>query len=135
MATQAEAGAQAPRSMRRRASDRYVVDPAPQVAALVMALEQALVAAHHLLSELNTAASYRAEAVAPATSAASVGGLSQREAEVIGLLAAGKSNHQIAAALSLSPRTVQRHIANAYLKIGAHNKAEATAYALRHHLA
>ena len=63
------------------------------------------------------------------------GGLSPREAEVLGLLAAGRSNHQIAAALFLSPRTVQRHVANVYLKIGAHNKAEATAYALRHHLA
>jgi DNA-binding CsgD family transcriptional regulator len=62
-------------------------------------------------------------------------GLSRREAEVLRLLAAGRSNQQIAVALYLSPRTVQRHVANAYLKIGAHNKAEATAYALRHGLA
>ncbi|CAA9588233.1 MAG: hypothetical protein AVDCRST_MAG88-4354, partial [uncultured Thermomicrobiales bacterium] len=61
--------------------------------------------------------------------------LSRREAEVLRLLAAGQSNGQIAQALFLSPRTVQRHVANAYLKIGAHNKAEATAYALRHGLA
>ena len=51
------------------------------------------------------------------------------------LLAAGRSNGQIAAALFLSPRTVQRHVANAYLKIGAHCRAGATAYALRHRLA
>ena len=62
-------------------------------------------------------------------------GLSPREVAVLGLLAAGRSNHEIARALSISPRTVQRHVANAYLKIGAHNKADATAYALRHHLA
>ena len=62
-------------------------------------------------------------------------GLSRREVEVLGLLAAGRSNHAIAAALFLSPGTVQRHIANACLKIGAHNRAEATAYALRHRLA
>jgi DNA-binding CsgD family transcriptional regulator len=61
-------------------------------------------------------------------------GLSPREAEVLALLAAGQSNGQIAAALFLSPRTVQRHVANLYLKIGAHNRADATAYALRHHL-
>jgi LuxR family transcriptional regulator, maltose regulon positive regulatory protein len=61
--------------------------------------------------------------------------LTAREAEVLGLLAAGRSNRDIAEALCLSPRTVQRHVANAYLKIGAHNKAEATAYALRHGLA
>lgn len=60
--------------------------------------------------------------------------LSHRECEVLGLLAAGQSNRQIAANLCLSPRTVQRHVANAYLKIGAHNKAEATAFALRNGL-
>jgi DNA-binding NarL/FixJ family response regulator len=60
--------------------------------------------------------------------------LSRREAQIVGLLAAGRSNREIAAALCLSPRTVQRHVANAYAKIGAHNKAEATAYALRYHL-
>ena len=62
------------------------------------------------------------------------GGLSPREAEILRLLAAGGSNHQIARTLGLSPRTVQRHIANIYLKIGAHNKADAAAYALRHRL-
>ncbi len=62
-------------------------------------------------------------------------GLSRREVEVLGLLAAGRSNQRIADILCLSPATVQRHVANAYLKIGAHNRAEATAYALRHRLA
>jgi DNA-binding NarL/FixJ family response regulator len=54
--------------------------------------------------------------------------------EVLRLLTAGHSTRRIAAALSLSPRTVQRHVANAYLKIGAHNRADATAYALHHEL-
>jgi len=61
--------------------------------------------------------------------------LSPREAEVLRLLAIGHSNRRIAAALFLSPRTVQRHVANVYLKLGAHCRAEATAYALRHGLA
>jgi len=69
------------------------------------------------------------------TASAFPDGLSRREAEVLGLLAAGRSNHEIARALFLSPRTVQRHLANAYLKIGVHNRAAATAYALRHGLA
>jgi len=60
--------------------------------------------------------------------------LSTREREVLRLLAAGYSNRRIAAALSLSPRTVQRHVANLYPKLGAHCRAEATAYALRHGL-
>ena len=61
--------------------------------------------------------------------------LTRREVEVLRLIAAGKSNRQIAAALYLSPRTAERHVANIYLKIGAHSKAEAAAYALHHGLA
>ena len=62
-------------------------------------------------------------------------GLTGREREVLRLIAAGKSNREIAAALYLSPRTAERHVANIYLKIGAHSKAEATAYALCNRLA
>ena len=62
-------------------------------------------------------------------------GLSPRELEVLRLIAAGKSNRQIADALFLSPRTIERHIANIYLKIEVHSKAEATAFALRNQLA
>jgi DNA-binding NarL/FixJ family response regulator len=60
--------------------------------------------------------------------------LSQREVEVLGLIAAGKSNREIAEALVLSVRTVERHIANIYGKTGVRTKAQATAYALRHNL-
>lgn len=78
------------------------------------------------------AADFAAEPAAPAPFP---GRLSRREAEVLRLLAAGQSNGQIAQALFLSPRTVQRHVANVYLKIGAHCRADAVAYALRHALA
>jgi DNA-binding NarL/FixJ family response regulator len=61
--------------------------------------------------------------------------LTRREVEVLRLVAAGRSNREIAAALFLSARTVERHVANIYLKVGAHSKAEAAAYALRHGLA
>ncbi len=57
-------------------------------------------------------------------------GLTAREAEVLGLLAGGKTNKQIAQELVLSVSTVQRHVANVYAKIGVHGRAEATAYAL-----
>jgi DNA-binding CsgD family transcriptional regulator len=77
----------------------------------------------------------RLDAAAPPPAAALPGGLSPREAEVLRLLASGRSTQQIAEALFLSPRTVKRHIANLYVKIDAHGRAEATAYALRHHLA
>ena len=55
--------------------------------------------------------------------------------EVLRLIAAGRSNREIAAALGVSPRTVERHIENLYRKIDAHSKADATAFAFRHHLA
>jgi DNA-binding CsgD family transcriptional regulator len=61
-------------------------------------------------------------------------GLSRREAEVLGLLAAGKSNLEISYELILSLRTVERHITNVYGKLGVRNRAEATAYACSHGL-
>jgi len=61
--------------------------------------------------------------------------LTAREREVLRLIAAGMSNREIAAALFISERTVGRHITNLYTKIGAHGKADATVYAVRHHLA
>jgi non-specific serine/threonine protein kinase len=63
-----------------------------------------------------------------------VGGLSVRESEVLRLVAQGRSNKEIAAELVLSLRTVERHISNLYAKIDAHGKADATSYAIHHHL-
>jgi DNA-binding CsgD family transcriptional regulator len=61
-------------------------------------------------------------------------GLTHREAEVLRLLASGLTNRQIAAQLVLSVHTVVRHVNNAYAKIGARNRADATAYTVRHGL-
>jgi DNA-binding CsgD family transcriptional regulator/pimeloyl-ACP methyl ester carboxylesterase len=62
-------------------------------------------------------------------------GLTPREVQVLRLVAAGRSNREIAEDLRLSERTVARHVTNIYGKIDAHSKAEATAYAFRHDLA
>jgi ATP/maltotriose-dependent transcriptional regulator MalT len=65
-------------------------------------------------------------------------GLSAREREVLALIAAGKSNQEIAKALVLSVRTVERHITNIYDKIGASGavaRATAASYAHQHGLA
>lgn len=56
--------------------------------------------------------------------------LSARQRDVLRLLAEGKTTREIAEELVLSERTVERHIADVYGKIGARNRAEATAYAL-----
>jgi non-specific serine/threonine protein kinase len=58
-------------------------------------------------------------------------GLTPREMEILQFIARGASNKEIAVELVLSVRTVERHINNLYAKIGAHSKAEATAYAFR----
>ena len=58
--------------------------------------------------------------------------LSQRESQVIALLAAGRENAEMAAALGVSVHTVERHVANIFRKLGVRNRAEATAWAHRH---
>jgi DNA-binding NarL/FixJ family response regulator len=63
------------------------------------------------------------------------GRLTLREGEVLRLLAVGKTNKEIAATLRISVPTAERHVANIYAKIGARNRADATAYAWRHGLA
>jgi DNA-binding NarL/FixJ family response regulator len=62
------------------------------------------------------------------------GGLSAREIEVLRLVAAGKSNRQVAEALVISLNTVERHISNIFSKTGVVNRVEAAGYASRHGL-
>jgi pimeloyl-ACP methyl ester carboxylesterase/DNA-binding CsgD family transcriptional regulator len=61
-------------------------------------------------------------------------GLTAREVEVLRHLAGGQTNDEIAEELFVSVRTVERHVANIYAKIGARGRANATAYALTHNL-
>ncbi len=61
-------------------------------------------------------------------------GLTGREIEVLRLLAAGLTNNEIAKELVLSVRTVERHVANVYGKIGARRRVDASVYALTHAL-
>ncbi|MEU6860770.1 response regulator transcription factor [Glycomyces sp. NPDC046736] len=61
--------------------------------------------------------------------------LSERERQVVELLAAGKSNPEIAAALFISPGTVKTHIANAQRKTGTRNRVAIAAWAWKTGLA
>ena len=61
-------------------------------------------------------------------------GLTEREAEVVGLLARGLQTKQIAAALGIAPKTADHHIQNAYSKIGVSSRAAATLFAMEHGL-
>ena len=56
-------------------------------------------------------------------------GLTPREVDVLRLLPRGLSNAEIAAALFVSPRTVQTHLSNLYTKLGIAGRAEAIAFA------
>ncbi len=61
-------------------------------------------------------------------------GLTEREAEVIGMLARGLQTKQVAHALGISVKTADRHIQNAYAKIGTSTRAGATLFAMQHGL-
>jgi ATP/maltotriose-dependent transcriptional regulator MalT len=62
-------------------------------------------------------------------------GLTDREAEVLCLVAAGRTNKEIATSLYLSERTVARHLSNIFTKIGVNSRTAAAAFAFEHQLA
>jgi DNA-binding NarL/FixJ family response regulator len=62
-------------------------------------------------------------------------GLTDREVEVLRLIAAGRSNRAIAQALFISPNTVLHHVSSIFAKLGVANRAAAAAYATRRGLA
>ena len=62
-------------------------------------------------------------------------GLTGREIEILRHLATGKTNRAIAAELVISDKTVARHVANIFTKLGVSSRAGATAYAYEHRLA
>ena len=61
--------------------------------------------------------------------------LTPREIEVLGLLAAGRSNKEVAAVLGMTVRTAETHRAKIMLKLGLHSLVELVHYAARHGLA
>ncbi|GAA4214649.1 response regulator transcription factor [Actinocatenispora rupis] len=75
----------------------------------------------------------------PAHAAPTVGvppdGLTDREVEVLSLIAAGLSNGEIARSLVVSEATVKTHVNHVFAKTGVRDRAQAVAYAYRHGLA
>jgi DNA-binding NarL/FixJ family response regulator len=63
-----------------------------------------------------------------------VGSLSEREAQVLRLLASGKTNRQIGEELFISEKTVARHVSNIFDKLGVSSRSAATAWAYQRHL-
>ena len=77
----------------------------------------------------------RVDAMATATTSAGPAGLTGREIEVLELIAAGRTNREIAAALVISEKTVARHAANIFVKLDVSTRTAASAYAFKHGLA
>ena len=61
-------------------------------------------------------------------------GLTGRELQVLGLVASGKTNREIATDLVISEKTVARHVSNIFVKLGVGSRSAATAYAYKHDL-
>jgi DNA-binding NarL/FixJ family response regulator len=61
-------------------------------------------------------------------------GLSEREVEVLGLIARGRSKQQIGQALSISPSTAGNHVQHISTKLGVSTRASATLFAVQHDL-
>jgi putative flavoprotein involved in K+ transport len=91
-----------------------------------------LAAAQHSFAELGTAPAEREAAALITLTYPS--GLTAREVEVLCLVAAGKSNHEIAAQLILSEKTVARHPSNIFTKLDVTSPTAAAAFAYEHHI-
>ena len=59
-------------------------------------------------------------------------GLTAREVEVLGLLARGQPNKEIARRLGVKPKTVSNHVEHIYIKLGVQSRAAATLFATQH---
>ena len=78
---------------------------------------------------------FRRLAAAPARDSADAPRLTERETEILRMIATGRSYKQIATRLVLSPRTVQNHVQNTLSKLHLHNRVELVRYAIEHGLA
>jgi DNA-binding NarL/FixJ family response regulator len=67
----------------------------------------------------------------PATRSGELPRLTEREREVLGLIAEGRENNEIAAALVISPETVKTHVSSILEKLEADNRAQAAVTAVR----
>jgi HD-GYP domain-containing protein (c-di-GMP phosphodiesterase class II) len=128
----------APAARLLAAADAYhaMLEPRPHRAALTAQR------AAEMLVEAARAGRLDADAVAavldatgqPAQRIERPAGLTDREAQVIGLLARGLQTKQVARALAISPKTADTHVQNAYRKIGVSTRAAATLFAMHHGL-
>ena len=120
------------------AADAYHAMTEPRAHRAPLAPERAA----EILGEAASAGSLDADAVTAVVEAAGQtaprierpAGLTEREVEVVRLLARGLQTKQVAGALGISVKTADRHIQNAYRKLGVSSRAAATLVAMEHGL-
>jgi HD-GYP domain-containing protein (c-di-GMP phosphodiesterase class II) len=135
----AAAGTPAPAARILAAADAFhaMIEPRPHRAALA---PDAAVAALRREVRAGRLDGEAAEAViaaagrAPARRHQHVAGLTAREVDVLRLLARGRSKREIAAALTIAPKTADAHVQHIYAKVGVSTRAAATVFAMRHDL-
>jgi DNA-binding CsgD family transcriptional regulator len=94
-----------------------------------------LEAARSVFAQLGAAPDVaRLEALTHREAAWKVHGLTERELQVLRLVATGATNHAIAGQLFVAEKTVDRHVSNIFTKLGVSSRAAATAYAYQHRL-
>jgi DNA-binding CsgD family transcriptional regulator len=136
----ASSGAEAPGDADRRAARAYAASRLRRAARLAADLaarplsEQAAALAHRAGISLTEAPGQQAASAGGGTDrgqqpASAAPALTSREYEVLRLVAAGRSNREIAAALFISPKTASVHVSNILGKLGATSRTEAAARA------
>ncbi|MER7128894.1 response regulator transcription factor [Streptosporangium saharense] len=106
------------------------VDPA----ALVQAI-RAVSGGQVLLAAEAAEAMLSAPAAVPGSPAPPMTPLTEREREVLALIASGRSNREIARELTVAEKTVKTHVSNVLMKLGVQDRTQAALYAVRHGLA
>jgi DNA-binding NarL/FixJ family response regulator len=86
-------------------------------------------AAHSMFERLGASAPTAPSDGRTATHSPAEPPLTARELDVLGQLAAGRTNREIAAALHISEHTVARHLSNIFAKLGVASRTAASAYA------
>jgi DNA-binding CsgD family transcriptional regulator len=89
-------------------------------------------AARHALLELGAVVDLQKLDSTPSPASAVASNLTDREIQVLRLVATGRTNRAIAQSLAISEKTVARHLSNIFVKLGVTSRAAATAYAYQH---
>jgi len=110
-------------------ADGYILKDASR-AELVHGVRAVLAGQRHLCprSSARVVRSYLGE---PQPASAAVTGVTGREREILAMIASGQSNKRIAIVLNRSVKTVEKHRANLMRKLGLHNVADVTRFALQ----